>query len=419
VKQLFPGVNSDNKMPTVNITTPYQIQFDPARWPWNNTWRSYQWKDDMSWSHGTHNLRFGAAYMYTKKYQPTDQNIGGNFAFNGTATGSGLADFLLGYAASFQQPSYRTAVNIANHTINLYAQDDWRVTKRLTLNLGLRWEWLPHAYDQNNQLSNFYPELYDPAQAPTFIGGNLDPNGPGFRKVPGTPLQNTSFYLNGVAMAGNGIPKGLTDNTWKTFAPRVGFAYDLTGRGNTVLRGGFGMFYERVAGNEQYNEMNNVPFVFQPTVNYVLLDNQSVGYQDGATINANDPNARSVGSFFINPILTPEEFAALQALTELYEDGRPLPNYVTADGRLKISAAWLIEHAGFARGHACGNVGLSTKHALALVNRGGATAREVIAFAREIRNRVRDRFGITLIPEPTLIGISIDEDSPRDYVSAK
>jgi UDP-N-acetylmuramate dehydrogenase len=124
-----------------------------------------------------------------------------------------------------------------------------------------------------------------------------------------------------------------------------------------------------------------------------------------------DPNGRSAGSFFINPIIRPEEFTLLQAaIAPLLFPGEHIPNYPTDDGRVKISAAWLIERAGFTRGYSRGPVGLSTNHALAVVNHGGSTAAEVIALARDIRNKVRDLFGITLVPEPTLVGLSLDEN---------
>jgi UDP-N-acetylmuramate dehydrogenase len=128
-------------------------------------------------------------------------------------------------------------------------------------------------------------------------------------------------------------------------------------------------------------------------------------------LHEDDPNARSVGSFFVNPVLDDRAFAVLQgAIAPFTDAGERLPAYPTLDGRTKVSAAWLIEHVGFARGHVHGNVGLSSRHALALINRGGATAQDIFTFAREIRHRVRDRFGITLVPEPTLVGLSFDED---------
>ncbi|HEV7502521.1 MAG TPA: UDP-N-acetylmuramate dehydrogenase [Vicinamibacteria bacterium] len=124
-----------------------------------------------------------------------------------------------------------------------------------------------------------------------------------------------------------------------------------------------------------------------------------------------DPNSRSVGSFFTNPIVPAEVADALEArlLREgvLAEGQRP-PRFPAGEGRVKLSAAWLIERAGLAKGYGEGKVGLSSNHTLALVNRGGAAAADVVAFAREVRERVRARFGITLVPEPVFVNLSID-----------
>jgi UDP-N-acetylmuramate dehydrogenase len=112
-----------------------------------------------------------------------------------------------------------------------------------------------------------------------------------------------------------------------------------------------------------------------------------------------DENHRSAGSFFTNPTLDAGALAAVRARA-----GDDLPTYPADGGRTKLSAAWLIEHAGFPRGTHDGRVGLSTKHALALVNRGGATAAELVAFASRVRAGVRERFGVALAPEPALLG---------------
>jgi UDP-N-acetylmuramate dehydrogenase len=120
----------------------------------------------------------------------------------------------------------------------------------------------------------------------------------------------------------------------------------------------------------------------------------------GMVIDPTDPDSVSAGSFFTNPILEPHEFALLQARAG---DGSP-PAFPEPDGRIKTSAAWLIQHAGYERGYGDGRVGISTKHTLAIVNRGGASTAELMAFAREIAGGVRDRFGIALHPEPVLVG---------------
>jgi UDP-N-acetylmuramate dehydrogenase len=119
----------------------------------------------------------------------------------------------------------------------------------------------------------------------------------------------------------------------------------------------------------------------------------------GMVIDPADPDSVSAGSFFTNPILSAADFAALEARA-----GAAPPAFPEPDGRIKTSAAWMIQHAGFARGEGNGRVGISSKHTLALVNRGGATTAELVALAREIAARVRERFGVELVPEPVFVG---------------
>jgi UDP-N-acetylmuramate dehydrogenase len=120
----------------------------------------------------------------------------------------------------------------------------------------------------------------------------------------------------------------------------------------------------------------------------------------GMVLDPDDPDAVSAGSFFTNPILSPEEFSALEARAE-----RP-PRFPEPDGRVKTSAAWLIERAGFRKGHGDPEgIAISSKHTLALTNRGGGTTAELLALAREIAAGVEARFGVRLEPEPTLVGV--------------
>jgi UDP-N-acetylmuramate dehydrogenase len=123
----------------------------------------------------------------------------------------------------------------------------------------------------------------------------------------------------------------------------------------------------------------------------------------GMVLDAADPDTRSAGSFFTNPLLRPDQLAALLARTP-----SPPPSWPEADGRTKVSAAWLIERAGFAKGGFEGPVGISSKHTLALVNRGGGTTADLRAVAQAVRNGVRDAFGVELVPEPVFVGAGLD-----------
>jgi UDP-N-acetylmuramate dehydrogenase len=128
----------------------------------------------------------------------------------------------------------------------------------------------------------------------------------------------------------------------------------------------------------------------------------------GMVLDPADPDTRSVGSFFTNPVLDQAQFAALQRLVEAAHGPRTtVPRYPADDGQVKVSAAWLIERAGFGKGYpgaATSGPRISTKHTLALVNPGGATTASLVALAAEIRDGVRKAFGIELVPEPVLTG---------------
>lgn len=114
-----------------------------------------------------------------------------------------------------------------------------------------------------------------------------------------------------------------------------------------------------------------------------------------------DPNSRNCGSFFVNPTVNNGHYLALQT-----RYNHAVPGYAVGQDRTKIPAAWLIERAGFVKGERCGNVGLSTKHTLCLVAHDGATAADLVGFARVIRDRVRAEFEIELVPEPVLVGMT-------------
>ncbi|HKS39064.1 MAG TPA: UDP-N-acetylmuramate dehydrogenase [Blastocatellia bacterium] len=139
----------------------------------------------------------------------------------------------------------------------------------------------------------------------------------------------------------------------------------------------------------------------EPTPSQVREAVIAIRRRKAMVIDPNDTDSRSVGSFFVNPVVTLEEFERVKTSMA---DKAEVPAFPVADDRVKLSAAWLIERAGFARGYRHGNVGTSTRHALAIINRGGGTAREVIELKELIQSRVMDAFGIALVPEPIFVG---------------
>ena len=146
----------------------------------------------------------------------------------------------------------------------------------------------------------------------------------------------------------------------------------------------------------------------EPSLTEVRQAVLAIRRRKSMVIDANDPDSRSVGSFFMNPVVSPKEFEQInQRALKLTSDNSQMPRYPMPNGAVKLSAAWLIENAGFKRGYVHGNVGISTRHSLAIINRGNGTARELLELADEIRSRVRDAFGVSLSPEPIFVGFEI------------
>jgi len=123
----------------------------------------------------------------------------------------------------------------------------------------------------------------------------------------------------------------------------------------------------------------------------------------GMLIIPGNPDCRSAGSFFKNPVLTPEQYIDLSARAA--HRGLQIPSYPQLAAQHIVSAAWLVEHSGFHKGYIAGKAGISSKHALAIVNLGGATAAEILALKTDIQARVRQDWGIDLRPEPVFLGL--------------
>ena len=291
--RLFTGPNNMSRIPNIDLKGSTGTQFEIASWPWKNKADDYQIRDDVSWTKGVHQLKMGGSWAIYKKVQDLFGTTQGAFNFNGLFTGNDFADFLLGTANGYNELAVQDHGYWNNVSWAAYVQDNWRVSHRLTLNLGLRWDGVPHTYEANNRMGNFYPALYDPAKAATFNNNgticagppndNCSAPSPGLGTSPNSILAGIPLYLNGIGIPGqNGVPKGLVNNHWAAFGPRLGFAYDMTGAGKTVVRGGFGIMYERIQGNDMYDAGPNIPFSLSVnTPGPVEMDNPKIALASG------------------------------------------------------------------------------------------------------------------------------------------
>jgi hypothetical protein len=284
---IFNGNDPQHRLPSVTFTGAPNTAWTTNYWPWTNAYLNYQPRDDLSWTKGNHQFKFGAAYMRNDKNQEQQADVQGDYTFSDSSySGDAYANFLLGFASTFVQLNQKSMFHWLNNTYSFYAQDNWHAMPGLTLNLGVRYDALPHVYEKDNRAGNFLPSAFSTnnAQSPDPITGALNPAGPGFSQPPGAPVP---FYLNGVKLAGvNGFPRGVVENHYGTIQPRVGFAYNLFKDNKTVLRGGFGMFFERVQGNDIYGTSINPPNAFRPNVSAIYFSNPNTNNQTGQTAKA-------------------------------------------------------------------------------------------------------------------------------------
>jgi UDP-N-acetylmuramate dehydrogenase len=226
--------------------------------------------------------------------------------------------------------------------------------------------------------------------------------------VGGTPVQNVGAYgqeVSEVLVTVRAYDRN-TDRTTELSRDDCGFTY-RTSVFNSVAKNRYVVLKVTYALSRDGASTIRYPDVLRefegktaaPALAEVRAAVRRIRARKAMLLVEGDPDCRSAGSFFKNPIITENQFAELQSIA-----GAAVPRYPGGQDRVKTAAAWLIEQAGFSKGYSLGSAGLSTKHTLALVNKGGATACDVVRLAREIRARVRERFGIELVPEPVFLG---------------
>ena len=230
--------------------------------------------------------------------------------------------------------------------------------------------------------------------------------------VGGTPVQNVGAYGQEVSETIESVQVfDLQDGQVRELCSEAcGFTY-RSSIFNTSERGRFIMLrvtYALTEGGDAHIEYADLRRHFagretRPNLAETREAVRHIRALKGMLIVAGDPDCQSAGSFFKNPVLTEEQHQDLnkRALAR----GLTLPSYPALEKNKKVSAAWLVEKSGFARGYGFGRVAISSKHALAIVNRGGATAAEVLALKEQIQHRVEEIWGIRLEPEPVLVGM--------------
>ncbi len=234
--------------------------------------------------------------------------------------------------------------------------------------------------------------------------------------VGGTPVQNVGAYGQEVSTTitrvraleiagGETVELGNAD---------CGFAYRAS-RFNTTMRGRYivlevsYLLRRNGAPTFEYADLKNFfaaqPGAADPTLQQVREAVRSIRQSKAMLLVPGEEDCRSAGSFFKNPLISEAEAARVEALAEKRAPRKPLPRWPGDAGKVKLSAAWLVEQSGFSKGFTRGPVGISSRHALAIVNRGGATAKDVLALKEEIQHRVFDLWGVSLHPEPVFVGM--------------
>ncbi len=251
----------------------FQFGVDPGYLPWNNSNPTYAYHDTVTWTKGKHNAQFGAYFAAIQKNEMAGEEPNGSLGFysdpntaynqinnNGgpfSSSGNGFADLLLGYVNSFAQPNQNLKYYERYKVLEPFLQDDWRVTKRLTLNLGVRVSLYGSYYERYGNSYNFVPSAYVAANAPGFNpdGSLVFPSG-----------QSVETMTGMVHCGFNGVHRSCMSDHLFNPAPRIGFAFDPMGDGKTAIRAGYGIFFEHANGNDANTESleGNPPAIIAP-----------------------------------------------------------------------------------------------------------------------------------------------------------
>jgi hypothetical protein len=271
IPELFPE-NRNSLVPTVDV--PGVLSLAGAPQLFDNEYRNITIADNLSWQRGAHQIKGGFLFAFEQKNEISGSATQGTYAY---AAGGGFTAFqnfirgnrdgACGAACTYLEPEREIASRLNFNRYEFYLQDSWRATDRLRVDFGLRYTLQPPVTDDNDLLSNFVPDRFDPARAPAL-------------NAAGSVVVGTGDPLNGIVVAGSTSPhgRGIYETDTNNVQPRVGFSYDLRGDGRTLLRGGYGIYYDQsLIGIFLQNAFVNPPINTNPQVLNPQLSNPASG----------------------------------------------------------------------------------------------------------------------------------------------
>ncbi len=275
-------------------TPPNTASFGTGNAEYYNANDIWSFQDNFSKVMGSHSIKAGVYWEKNRKLQPGGANYKGVYSFapdtnNPLNTGNGFANALLGSFTTYSETTRRTVFNVLYYNFEFYVQDNWRVSRKLTLDFGVRFYHQTPQVDTNLTFGLFDPSSYSKANVPRmYVPGfdasrrrvAVDPSSGATAPaaVIGLFVPNTGNPANGMKVPGqDGVPLETYSQRALVPAPRFGFAYDLFGNGRTALRGGFGVFFNRLDGNRVYNMSAIPPIAYSPVAYYSTVSSLASG----------------------------------------------------------------------------------------------------------------------------------------------
>ena len=274
IPELFPS-NRLDRAPNIRSMTGYTLGTGLLGndYPTRIIGNYYTLKNNVTWLRGNHTLKGGTYFGQFRKGEEIRTPDAGAFTFTDNRSGGSrvaLADALLGLYDRYTESDASPYADLRYNQIEVYAQDQWQIRPNLSVNYGVRYQYMPGPFSRNDQIATFDPERYNPAEAPQISSsGNL---------VPGTGRIENGMPVTGIVRAGvDGAPRSLYETDWNNFGPRLGFNWDPWNAGKTMIRGGFGIFYDRPVFNSTRDQAGSPPFVRTVELTNGTVDNPGGG----------------------------------------------------------------------------------------------------------------------------------------------